>query len=126
MYKEIYNIVKEFPEVLEFHKPAFSISKFIFENGELPNPLFDSCTGAKTEWAFDYTGKIYSCTATVGNDGDELGTYFPEIKLNEQLIEEWEERDVLSIQECTNCPVRLACGGGPGRRRAADGAGCRV
>ena len=33
MYKEIYDIVKEYPEVLEFHKPAFSISKFIFENG---------------------------------------------------------------------------------------------
>jgi uncharacterized protein len=38
--------------------------------------------------------------------------YYPKIELNEELIEEWEERDVLSIQECTNCPVRLACGGG--------------
>lgn len=112
MYQEIYKIVKKYPEVLEFHKPAFSISKFIFENGELPNPLFDSCTGAKTEWAFDYSGKIYSCTATVGNQGDELGSFYPKIELNEDLIEEWEERDVLSISECTTCAVRLACGGG--------------
>ncbi|MCU4162813.1 radical SAM protein [Carboxylicivirga caseinilyticus] len=112
MYQEIYKIIKENPETLEFHKPAFSISKFIFENGELPNPLFDSCTGTKTEWAFDYTGKIYSCTATVGNEGDELGTFYPEIQLNEEKIEEWEERDVLSITECSNCAVRLACGGG--------------
>jgi uncharacterized protein len=112
MYQNIYQIIKEHPKVLEFHKPAFSIAKFIFENGELPNPLFDSCTGAKTEWAFDYTGRIYSCTATVGNEGDELGTFYPNIALNEELIEEWEERDVLSIKECTDCPVRLACGGG--------------
>ena len=112
MYQEIYEIVKDFPEMLEFHKPAFSIAKFIFENGELPNPLFDSCTGAKTEWAFDYSGKIYSCTATVGNIGDELGTFYPKIALNEELIEEWEERDVLSINECNTCAVRLACGGG--------------
>lgn len=112
MYQKIYQIIKEYPEVLELHKPAFSIAKFIFENGELPNPLFDSCTGAKTEWAFDYTGRIYSCTATVGNEGDELGTFYPKIELNDQLVEEWEERDVLSIKECTNCPVRLACGGG--------------
>lgn len=112
MYQEIYEIVKQYPEVLEFHKPAFSISKFIFENGELPNPLFDSCSGAKTEWAFDYSGKIYSCTATVGNNGDELGTFYPKIELKEDLIEEWEERDVLSIEECNNCPVSLACGGG--------------
>lgn len=112
MYKEIYRIIRQFPEVLEFHKPAFSISKFIFENGELPNPLFDSCPGAKTEWAFDYTGKIYSCTATVGNEGDELGTFYPEIQLNEDLIEEWEDRDVLSIGKCQDCSLQLACGGG--------------
>ena len=112
MYKEIYAIIKDHPEILEFHKPAFSISKFIFENGELPNPLFDSCTGGKTEWAFDYTGKIYSCTATVGNEGDELGTFYPKISLNEQLVEEWEERDVLAIKECNDCVVKLACGGG--------------
>jgi len=112
MYEEIYDIIRLHPEVLEFHKPAFSIAKFIFENGELPNPLFDSCTGAKTEWAFDYTGKIYSCTATVGNDGDELGTFYPDVKLKDQLVEEWEDRDVISIKACTDCSVRLACGGG--------------
>lgn len=112
MYQEIYKIVKEHPEVLEFHKPAFSIAKFIFENGELPNPLFDSCSGTKTEWAFDYSGRIYSCTATVGNIGDELGTFYPTITLKQDLIEEWEERDILSIDKCNNCAVRLACGGG--------------
>lgn len=112
MYQEIYKMVNKHPEILEFHKPAFSIAKFIFENGELPNPLFDSCSGTKTEWAFDYSGRIYSCTATVGNIGDELGTFYPKVKLEEELIEEWEERDVLSIKECQNCPVQLACGGG--------------
>jgi len=112
MYQEIYNIVLEHPEVLEFHKPSFSIAKFIFENGELPMPLFDSCSGAKTEWAFDYSGRIYSCTATVGNVGDELGTFYPDVMLNEGLVEEWEDRDVLSIKECVSCSVKLACGGG--------------
>ncbi len=112
MYQVIYEIAKKHPEVLEFHKPAFSIAKFIFENGELPDPLFDSCSGTKTEWAFDYSGRIYSCTATVGNIGDELGTFFPNIELNEDLIEEWEERDVLAIKECSNCSMSLACGGG--------------
>lgn len=112
MYREIYDIIKTHPEVLEFHKPAFSISKFIFENGALPNPLFDSCSGGKTEWAFDYTGRIYSCTATVGNAGDALGTFYPQVETNEELIELWEERDVVSIKECNDCAVRLACGGG--------------
>jgi len=112
MYREIYSLVLDFPEILEFHKPAFSIAKFIFENGELPQPLFDSCSGAKTEWAFDYSGRIYSCTATVGNVGDELGTFYPKVELKEKLVEQWEDRDVIAIEACNNCPVQLACGGG--------------
>jgi uncharacterized protein len=112
MFEEIYKLVKSSPEILEFHKPAFSISKFLFENGELPSPLYDSCPGTKTEWAFDYTGSIYSCTATVGKSAEALGKFYPAVTKREELIEQWQERDVTSIEECQSCNVRLACGGG--------------
>ena len=102
----------EFPGIAEFHKPAFSVSRFLSENGELPSPLFDSCTGCKTEWAFDYTGRIYSCTATVGKKEEALGTFFPEVTLQHDKVSEWEQRDVVSIPECRDCSLQLACGGG--------------
>lgn len=112
MYQDIYQLIKQYPEILQFHKPAYSLSKFLFENGELPDPIFDACPGCKTEWAFDYTGKIYSCTATVGKSDEVLGTFYPEVKLNNDLIEQWQERDVLSINQCRGCNLQLACGGG--------------
>ena len=112
MYEQIYELIKDYPEILEFHRPAFSLSRFIADEGELPGPLFDSCTGAKTEWAFDYTGNIYSCTATVGKTGEELGQFYPEVTLNSEAVEEWQDRDVCSIAECRSCSVQLACGGG--------------
>jgi uncharacterized protein len=112
LYQELYGLVQKFPEILEFHKPAFSISRFLFENGELPAPLFDACTGTKTEWALDGTGRIYSCTATVGKQDEELGTFWPAQTENRPVLEQWESRDVCSISECTTCNVRLACGGG--------------
>lgn len=112
LYKDIYQLIQEFPYIQEFHKPAFSISKFLFENGEMPEPLFDACTGTKTEWAFDFTGNIYACTATVGKDGESLGTFYPEVKLHQGDIEEWEERDILSIPKCKDCKLALICGGG--------------
>lgn len=112
MYQDIYHQIQQHPEILEFHQPAFSISKFLFDNGELPDPLFDACPGCKTEWAFDYTGSIYSCTATVGKPDEKLGSFYPEVNLNQTLVEEWEERDVLSIEKCKNCEVQLICGGG--------------
>ena len=114
MYQDIYKLLKTNSEILEFHKPAFSISKFLFEEGKLPDALFDSCPATKTEWAFDYTGKIYPCTATVGKVGEELGSFYPTVSQNSDKIFEWEERDVFSIAECNECSLQLACGGGCG------------
>jgi len=112
MYRELYDMVKIHPHILEFHKPSFSVSRYLSEHGDMPSPLFDSCPGAKTEWAFDYTGNIYSCTATVGKKGEELGSFFPGRINYEERIENWSERDILSINECRECNLSLLCGGG--------------
>lgn len=114
MYEKLYDLCNQYPHILEFHKPAFSISRFLWENGELPDALFDSCTACKTEWAFDYTGNIYSCTATVGKEDESLGTFYPEVKHNNDIIEQWQLRDVTEIPECKECNLQLACGGGCG------------
>jgi uncharacterized protein len=112
MFQDLYALIRTNPEVLEFHKPAFSIARFLFEQGELPSPLYDACPGTKTEWAFDATGKIYSCTATVGKAAEALGTFHPSVSLDEELVSRWEERDVTAIGACVDCAMRLACGGG--------------
>jgi len=114
LFEKIYELTKEHPQIVEFYKPAYSVAKFLSENGELPDPLFDACPACKTEWAFDYTGQIYSCTATVGKADESLGSFYPEITRRDSIIEEWERRDVTSIPECKDCSVQLACGGGCG------------
>ena len=114
LYEHIYELVKEHPYITEFYKPAYSVAKFLSENGELPDPLFDSCPACKTEWAFDYTGNIFSCTATVGKADESLGTFFPEVTLKTEMVRQWENRDVTAIAECRDCSVQLACGGGCG------------
>lgn len=112
LYNYMYELIKKHPHISEFYKPSYSIAKYIAENEELPAPLFDSCPACKTEWAFDYTGTIYSCTATVGKKGEELGTFYPHITKNEDVIEEWQNRDITTIKKCKTCEVALACGGG--------------
>jgi len=114
LYERIYELVKAHPYIVEFYKPAYSVAKFLSENGELPDPLFDSCPACKTEWAMDYTGSIYSCTATVGKSDELLGTFYPEIKLDRNKVDEWQSRDVTSIEKCRGCSLQLACGGGCG------------
>lgn len=114
LYKDIYEMLKTNRHILEFHKPAFSVSRFLWENGSLPTPLFDACPACKNEWAFDYAGKIYSCTATVGKSDELLGTFYPEISEDKERIKRWENRDLLTISKCASCSLQLACGGGCG------------
>jgi uncharacterized protein len=114
LYESIFKLTKENPHIIEFYKPAYSVAKFLSENGELPDPLFDSCPACKTEWAFDYTGQIYSCTATVGKSDESLGSFYPKVARNDIKIAQWENRDITSIPECKDCSVQLACGGGCG------------
>ena len=114
MWEAVVELGKRHPEVLEYHRPALSVSRYLFENGALPSGLFDSCPATKSEWAFDYTGRIYSCTATVGKEGEELGRFWPvETPLSEAAAE-WSSRDVTTIPQCMTCALQLACGGGCG------------
>jgi uncharacterized protein len=112
MYKTVAELIVDHPHILEFHKPAFHILKQLAQDEQMPPALFDSCPGTKTEWAFDYTGKIYSCTATVGKSDEELGAFYPEVYLNNEEIEKWQDRDILEIEKCRSCSVALICGGG--------------
>ncbi len=114
LYQALYDTIKRYPHVTRFHKPAFSVMKFLQENGNLPNPLFDACPACKSEWAMDFSGNIYPCTATVGKPEELLGTFYPEIKLQESKIKTWQQRDVLKIENCKDCKVQLICGGGCG------------
>jgi len=114
MFENIFELTKKNPHILEFYKPAYSVSKFLSETGTLPDPLFDACPACKTEWAFDYTGKIYSCTATVGKTDESLGSFYPVVSLDRSKVNRWESRDVTAIPECKNCSLQLACGGGCG------------
>ncbi len=114
LYESISELIEKHPHVREFYKPAYSVSRYLAENGELPGPLFDSCPACKTEWAFDYTGKIYSCTATVGKSDESLGTFYPDVALDQSAVEQWQVRDIFSIPECRECNAGLACGGGCG------------
>jgi uncharacterized protein len=112
LHEKLYELAVKYPVLLKFHKPAFSLSKFLFQNGKLPDPLFDSCPGTKSEWAFDSTGRIFSCTATVGKSEEQLGTFYPEVFLDEEKVSDWENRDIITIEKCSTCNLSLACGGG--------------
>jgi len=114
LYEDLFRLIERDPAVLAFYRPAFSVARFLFEQGKLPAPLFDGCPATKTEWAFDATGRIYPCTANVGKAGEAIGTFFPLRRLDAARVEAWQARDVVNIDACSTCNNQLACGGGCG------------
>ncbi|MFZ5445857.1 MAG: radical SAM protein [Myxococcota bacterium] len=114
LWEDMFTLIREDPEILRFYRPAYSVARFLFDEGQLPEPLFDSCPATKTEWAFDATGSIYPCTANVGKAGEELGTFYPSRSLKLDVVQDWSGRDVTTISGCSTCSNQLACGGGCG------------
>ncbi len=114
LWEDMSKLIERDPEVLRFYRPAFSVARFLFDEGRLPDPLFDSCPATKTEWAFDSTGAIYPCTANVGKTGEAIGTFFPSRTLDAEAVSTWAGRDVTTISGCGACSQQLACGGGCG------------
>lgn len=114
LWEDMYALIDADPEILRFYRPAYSVSRFLFDEGQLPEPLFDACPATKTEWAFDATGAIYACTANVGKAGEELGTFYPTRALRDDEVSVWSRRSVATMEGCAGCSQQLACGGGCG------------
>jgi uncharacterized protein len=100
------------PLLRRFHRPRFHGARHLAETGEFPVPNLDACPAAKKEWAFAPDGGVYGCTATVGNPRYRLGSYHPEIVLDERAIAPWRARSTRTIPECRGCAAAGVCGGG--------------
>lgn len=115
IWAEFFELAMKYPVLKEYHSPQFHGMRYLSENGDLPFPIFDGCPAGKKEWAFDIHGYIYGCTASVGVEKFKLGSYMDStFPINEEQIQEWKTRDVLTVPECSTCPVSLSCGGGCG------------
>lgn len=61
---------------------------------------------------FDPYGDLYTCWELVGKANNKIGTYYPEIKYNDEIVEQWNARYVANLPDCLNCKYALFCGGG--------------
>lgn len=113
-WAKVVELSQKHPVLRKFHQPEFKGIKHLVQTGELYLPTFDTCPACKTEWVFDLYGDIYGCTANTGRDEYKLGEFYPELKLDNEQIQNWQQRNVLNIPECRECDVSLICGGGCG------------
>lgn len=114
LWAEYAKLSKLYPILAKFHRPDFYAIRHLVDTGELPIASFDTCPACKTEWVFDLNGEIYGCTASCGRQEYLLGTYYPEVRLNQERISRWQSRSVQTIDKCRDCKYDVICGGGCG------------
>ncbi len=114
MYRVYTDLLMQNPILKKLHTPSYFGISHMVDKGEMYIPDFDSCPAFKSEMAFDYSGGIYSCTASVGREDYKVGTFYPELYIDEQKTADWKKRSILTIPECKDCSVGVVCGGGCG------------
>ncbi|MFZ3171801.1 MAG: radical SAM protein [Carboxydocellales bacterium] len=114
LWREYASLSKQYPVLTKFHRPDFKGIRQLVDTGEMYMATFDTCPACKTEWVFDLHGKIYGCTASCGREEYSLGTYWPEVNLNQKVVQTWRNRDITTIPKCQDCKYNVICGGGCG------------
>lgn len=70
------------------------------------------CNAYTHSCVLDPFGKIYPCWDVTDQPEHCIGTFYPEITKNEEIIDKWHNRENVIIEKCIQCPYVLYCGGG--------------
>jgi len=75
-------------------------------------PVIHRCEAVLGMYIFDPLGDVHSCLEAVGDSSLRIGTYDPELNIEEKAEARWSQRHVLNMEECSNCKIRFICAGG--------------
>lgn len=111
---------QEHPEV-NMIENDFGISRLflsLIQTGKYPTLYPAYCGSNYGMYLLDPYGDVYLCWETVGTEGPhgKVGTYVPELSLDDDAVNRWQDRTVMNIPACRKCPYALLCGGGCGQR----------
>ena len=117
LVEQVLKTLKLTPELgdlfqLNMFRTLRHINSVVSESGKT-FPLLYYCEANNFEQAvFGPDGFIYACTEGMGNPEMAIGEFRPELKIDEEAINTWTGRSVLTIDKCKECDIALLCGGG--------------
>ncbi len=75
-------------------------------------PKFQRCnSNFLSKYYFSSNGKVYFCDCIHESDG-VVGTYYPNISIDETAVSNLLNRSVMSNERCKNCAYKFVCLGG--------------
>lgn len=112
---KLLDVIQESPEVRQVfdirHFRGFSYVEQML-NKKPRHPIFYRCEAVREMYIFDPKGDIHVCLEAVGDPSFRIGSYDPDLSLNDGSVTKWTARNVMTLDKCRNCKVRFICAGG--------------
>jgi uncharacterized protein len=104
MFSYLYYVVRELG-LIEFHDDELG--------SHVAVPRIHGCpANTGTTFTLVSDGSLHLCNEQAGGADVPVGSFWPELRLDEQRIACWTSRTVATLPECRACPYRFFCGGG--------------
>lgn len=97
--------------VKKMFRPFCMGIKVLYTAGMPPHPRFGACSAGVLQLAFGSDGYVYPCMVYLGFPDHSIGTYYPEVGINEKELQKYEDLFSRNTQECEACDLKYACGG---------------
>jgi len=117
--KNVSNINRYLTEKIRFTPDMYRITGYLrkiscdFMKKYQITPVVNFCEATfLSTFAVGPDNNVYLCPETVGKTEFSAGTYYPELKLKNEFINQFRDRTVDKMDKCSKCNIAAFCGGG--------------
>lgn len=115
LYERIFKLYEEYPQMesAEFpgHGTLMIIQNLIRSRGQF-TPQIHFCKANWNLMVFDPVGNVFSCHHAVQDPRLGVGNIHTSKGINKTKLQQWRERDIETIEECSGCQAKYLCAGG--------------
>lgn len=91
--------------------PLLQFSWLLYRREYIP-PSLHFCRASLGLFVLTSEGDVYPCLEAQNEPSLKIGSFFPRLSLDNNVLQQWRKRHVTNIPECTDCKFRYACCGG--------------
>jgi uncharacterized protein len=109
--KSLYKEGQRNSSVNKLFQPFCMGLRVLYLTGMPPHPRFGACSAGVLQLCFGPDGYAYPCMVHLGFPDHSIGTYYPEVEINEKELEKYQDQSTRSVEECEECDMKYVCGG---------------
>jgi uncharacterized protein len=109
--ESLYKEAQRNSSMKKFFRPFCMGIRVLHVSGMPPHPRFGACSAGTLQLCFGPDGYVYPCMVHLGFPEHSIGTYFPEVEIKENGLQEYQVQPAHHVKECNECALKYVCGG---------------